>query len=264
MTKQKETVIEKLAKLKAKEISARDLGNMEEAEAFAEGISRMLLKHNLEMSEVELFEQKDKDPVQSEVFHPSRNGIKFKRRRIEWQERLAGIIAYNNFCQILVVPRTNIVYFVGRKEHRQVAAYLYGYLGRTIEDYAERAYMREYDRLYNSGQSTYAVRGWKAAFIDGAVNAIGQRLRKMRAEELQTAGERGVALVRVQDNAVVEWMEEQRAAKKFSGNAGSLNVTGSTNMDGYRKGKEFGGSLSLNQGVGSGSSASQRSIKGGS
>lgn len=49
-------IIEKLRKLIAMEQSARSIGSLAEAEAFASKVQELLSKHKLEMSEIELDE----------------------------------------------------------------------------------------------------------------------------------------------------------------------------------------------------------------
>lgn len=54
-----ESVMELLAKLMRHEQSAREVGSLAEAEAFASKVQAMLTKHKLEMSEIK-FEERER------------------------------------------------------------------------------------------------------------------------------------------------------------------------------------------------------------
>jgi hypothetical protein len=248
----KERVLEKLAKLIKHEESARSLGSMEEAEAFAAKINRFLLEHKLTMSQVQLEKQDVEDPIGDERFNPADHGIKFSRKRVAWQERLGGILARANCCRILVVPGSNILYFVGRTSDRQVVMYLYGMLAQMIDKESNRAYWKEYNRAWYDG-TTDELRGFKAAWVDGAIVSLGSRFKEQRQEVVNTDAKQ--ALIRVSDQAVSTYMN------RFTGKAGRVTGQTSYNQNGYRQGKEWGSNVSVSKGVTAG--GKQKSIKGG-
>lgn len=77
-------IIEKLRKLIAMEQSARSIGSLAEAEAFASKVQELLSKHKLEMSEIELDEQEESDPIDWEEVRTDEAGFKTKRGRAAW------------------------------------------------------------------------------------------------------------------------------------------------------------------------------------
>ena len=70
--------------------SAHKIESFEEAEVFAGKINELLLKHKLTMSEVEMRGQDADDPFGDTRYQPEDHGVKYVRRRVWWQERLAS------------------------------------------------------------------------------------------------------------------------------------------------------------------------------
>ncbi len=134
-------IITRIAKLKAMAEGAAKIGSEEEAQAFAAMMQSLLLKHNLEMSDVEFAELDKTDEVRKHRIDYSKYpGFKLTNKRTDWSENLAGIIATAHFCQILVHSGSNRISFVGRKSDCEVAEYMYVYLHRAISQLAYDAY----------------------------------------------------------------------------------------------------------------------------
>lgn len=89
-------IIDKLAKMLRHQESAKAIGSIAEAEAFATRIQELLDKHKLEMSDIQFSEQEAAEPIDYDVIAPRHLGIKEERKRVEWQEDLAMSIAHSN------------------------------------------------------------------------------------------------------------------------------------------------------------------------
>jgi hypothetical protein len=115
-------IIDRLQKLIAHERSAREVGNIAEAEAFAAKIQTMLTTHKLTMTDVEFEAQDTVDPIgQDEVCLDGRSTP-------TWQVYLAQSIARNFFCCVLGVSRENRQTFIGRDSDRLAAVEMFRYL----------------------------------------------------------------------------------------------------------------------------------------
>lgn len=177
-----ERVLDLIKKLNAKAESAAQIGSAAEAEAFAAKVTDLLLQYNLSMDDLPASECRE-DTVDKELFDPEDFGVKAKRSRVQWQETLAVEVAQANFCRILVQPGRNSVSFIGRRHNREVAMWLYATLVGDLETAADRSYVRYFRQCYDEGDPTKA-RGYRAAWLTGAVSAIVNRLRTDRQHAL--------------------------------------------------------------------------------
>lgn len=122
-------LLDKLKKLIAHEESARAIGNIAEAEAFADKIQQLLDTKNLSMSDVEVHAEQsseiDCDVVSSEAG-------KFE----EWQKVLSQGICEINGCTSLISPLGFL--FIGRKTDREIAVSLYRYFEKLGFELGEK------------------------------------------------------------------------------------------------------------------------------
>jgi len=114
-------VTERLQKLIAMEQSARKIGNIAEAEAFAAKVAELLFRHNLSMSDIEIKEQEQNEPIDREY-------VAGNKGRSPWMEILAKAVATACFCKHMIIGKTSTQIFVGRTSDRQAAASLYKHL----------------------------------------------------------------------------------------------------------------------------------------
>ena len=256
----RESVITKIHKLSAHMESAKSLGSLKEAESFAAKIQELLLKHKLEMGEVELAVQNEEDPFGRFNFDPYEHGIKRTMKRVAWQEQLANQIAKSHFCRLIVITSSNQLRFVGRKTDVEVCTYLYAYLVRTFQAVSQKEYDRIYNEHYKNGTEGL-IRGWRQSWLWGAVDTVAKRLKASRREFERVAGEGASknALVQIQraENEIVEFMEGLRGLGKAAGLTSAAN-----NRSGYDDGAAYGRKVNLSRGVGSADGGGQRQIKG--
>jgi len=237
-----EKILIRIQKLVAMRDGAAKVGNQAEAEAFAAKVQDLLMRHKLSMSDVELARQKDDDPVGETLYHPVAHGRKSVGRRVAWQERLASAVARAHFCRIYVWPGSNVVTFVGRESDRLVAVWMFTTLADTAERLAKEA-KRQVSWLDDSPE-------FRQSWLRGFVAAIASRYAESRKAAERSASERGVALIRLADNAVTEYME-----KKASGKAAPVG-RGSVDAAAYAAGQRAGSQVSLDsRGVRSGTGA---------
>jgi len=253
-------IIDKLRKIKAHAESAAKIGSEAEAEAFAAMLQQLLLKHKIEMTDLELEAEEADEPVGTKPINWE--DVKVRKNRIAWIEQLAAIVAKAYFCQIIVHARTSVITLVGRKGDVAVAEFMIVTLTRLAEKLAKK----EFGKLYR--QDRYAAHGFKDSFLKSFVRRIHERLElERRGAESKSS----TALVRINraDAAVQAFLDEARRAghtKRASIVRGSRQ---DVNAEGWRRGRAVADGLSLkanalNGGAGASSSSSSQRALGGS
>lgn len=243
MTEELLPIIERIQKLHAKAESAKEIGSLHEAEAFAEGVQRMLLKYKLDLSVLDLDTLNIREPqgTTSIIFG------KPKKRREPWLEALAGAVARHHGVAMFVMSGTNGQVFAGRKSDREVALFLIGKLVTVALTLADE-HVR---RVRQMGHTS--VEDFRRSFLLGFADAIGRRLTQTQRDMGKTT-----AIVKVLDQALVEakdsfWEREKdlRPAKEKS----RMDYRGQ-NREAFRAGRRAGEGADLSaSGLGDGAPA---------
>jgi len=256
----KEKILDRLQKLKAHQESAEKIGSVEEAQAFAEMLQRLLLKHNLEMTDLEFEAHEKEEPIDRFPINWEEHGLKTKKCRIEWEEQLAGIVARANFCRILVHHDSNRITLVGRKSDAQVTEYLIVTLRRSAKKISYNAlneFIRE-NKAVAQCEICYKTKdqhvfelhdflrasltdhhGFKASFITAFVARIRERLEETKKAVVNTS----TALVRVNrsEAALLDYMKGFGKAKGKA--LGSVNH--GSNAEGWRRGRAAADAINI-------------------
>lgn len=259
--KERERVLQILRKLKAHQESAQEIGSVAEAEVFAMKISEILVKHKLEMSEVDQVIVNEVDPIDEQYTNAQSLGIKSRRKRIAWQEELAGIISVAHFCRVLVAPRTNSLWWVGRASDRQVCIFLFTVIARQVESYVDKEYRRRYSSArYHSNENS--VRGWRAGFYKGLNERLRERFLQKRRSTIWGAmfsnmdaarwrnkggQERALVVLHRADETVGEYIKQRYG--KGKGHTVKEHKFSRRSVDhdqGIRDGMEFANQLPIN------------------
>lgn len=184
------TLFDRIIKLHRKAVSAKEIGSEAEAMIFADMVQRLLIKHDLELSEVEYQAQLAEDPVKLHKVH-----ISSKRRSALWQELIARHCALAHLCQAIPVTGRDAFVLIGRRQHRQVAEFMSLTLIRLGADLAQKAYIEHFYRCKEAGDVTQA-RGFKKAFLLGFAARVSRRYQAMM---LETAAryDKGTGLIRL-------------------------------------------------------------------
>lgn len=226
-------ILERIRKLLALSTSSNEY----EAALAASRAQDLLLKYNLEMSQIE---QKEGDEVERWDFRTPLAET--------WLDVLINGIATNNMCRVIrgkgykdgyrdgakFVPGKEVrhYYMFGKKPNLEVTVYMYSYLAAEI------------DRLTPEGKNATYVR----AFRIGAASKVAERMK----EELRTfqSTEETKALVVVTDKAVTE-----RLKQDFPKTSTSHVSIGDSR--GYYDGQAAGKTIQFRQGVGGKNAAGQ-------
>jgi hypothetical protein len=235
-----EKIIDKIAKLKAHAESAAKIGNEAEAEAFAEMMQRLLLKHKIEMSDLEFANMERVEPVDKHRVDYDKYNMHVKGTRVEWIERLATIVARAHFCRILVHLGSSRISMVGRKSDFEVAEYMLITLQRAIEHMSDKAAYHYRLECQRNGAPRMA-NGFRAAYIDHFVRRLADRYE---AERQAQSGATSMALVRVNksEGAVDDYMFQNFGGKR---KATALSTQHSWHAEGAKRGREAADAVNL-------------------
>ena len=105
-------VIDRIKKNLRMAESAEQLGNVHEAEAFAAMAQKMMLLHQVEMSDLELATQDREDPMGTEYFCIAKAaGWKpfREKKREDWLMTLVRAICHAHHCRFWYVPGTKTI-----------------------------------------------------------------------------------------------------------------------------------------------------------
>jgi hypothetical protein len=232
---QRERVIDKLKKLRAMAESAERIGSEAEAQAFAAMAQEMLANHKIEMSELELETLDAEEPVMRfEIDYSQDPDFEFKKRRIEWSEKLAGIIAHAHFCQIIVHWGGNTVSLVGRRSDVEVSEFMIITLTRILRRMTNKAYADYYNKCLKEDGHPRRARGYKEGYLKGFIIRLAERYDA----EKRAMTQQSTALVRLNNAAsqVEDFMKELRERGETK-NAHALATRDRVSRVGYFDGR---------------------------
>jgi hypothetical protein len=179
-------ILNKLQKLMNHEKSARQLGNIAEAEAFAAKAQHILLTHKLSLEQTGEEHFSDDDPITHRIVAAEEAELRPRKSREEWTERLADAIARNFLCRLLLLRNSNTVVFVGRRTEREAAAATYLYLVNASLKFCEKEF-RSWKKTVGHGCRTNGraccaadSRRWKRSFLVGFAIGLDDRLSRAR------------------------------------------------------------------------------------
>jgi len=225
-----EDVLERLARIRA---LADRAGTLEEAEAATAALSRLLLRYNLSLADLDVASR----PAE-------RAGVESRDLRLAnsagWRHYLLHALAQCHFCRAIRYPGTDRATLIGHPHNIAAVSDLHAWLAVSLERLALDAWDAE--RPHGGA----GKRAWLNAFRTGAVDGLWKRLlderERLRAEEEGRAW----ALAPLLDAEVDAYLAEAFAA---------LNsyrvVTGDAR--GYRAGRAAGYEIDISrQGIAAG------------
>ena len=114
-------------KLFAQAESAKEIGNLEEAAAFAAKIQELLQQHNLSMSDVENHQHSDAKPI-------SEQKLSYGSTKSDgtWEIDLMSAVCQYNWCDYIWYNRTQVHLIIGKEENVEVVKYLYNFIRHTL------------------------------------------------------------------------------------------------------------------------------------
>lgn len=269
-------ILEKLGKLKAHQESAEKIGSEAEAQAFAAMLNQLLMKHKLEMTDLE-YEAEVKDepadqyPVGGGVTWGAKRtykdypDVEIKGSRIKWSEDLAQIIGDTYACKLLVSQGTSRLWFVGTKSNVAIAEYTYIQMYRTIESLGWKEYKTLRNKIkwaqvktgIGASDVDYSqAQGYRASWIEGFISKLRSLFYEERKATEKVEGG-STALIRIdKDRDAVEKYMDSRGRRT----ANSLGGQRSYNSQGYRDGQTRAGEINASRRKGVGTSEGSKQL----
>lgn len=194
-------IVELVRKLFAKADSAAEIGSTEEAAAFAAKANELLLRHRLEMTDLELQDEQDHDPMgRDDLLSAAWGGVQQK-----WSSRLASAVANTHFCRLIFDGagrrwRARAV-LLGRASDRAIAL-------ATLQMLHQQAKRLE-KQAYETSDRTVSRATFRTSFLLGFTNAVYRRLNERRGTLEQQGGQYAVVRLRDADTAVTTFGHAQ-------------------------------------------------------
>lgn len=229
---EKENIVRKIQGLLA---LAGD-GNPNEAESKTAMLQarRLMMKHNIEMSEVEKEFNKQKD-ITSKVKW-------FKRALKLWEKQLGSVIAQNFRCKMYYYESRGLAFY-GFEDDIQMAMEVYEF-ALNVMDFHAKEHVEIYYIKSREEKDRATTKRVKESYYFGFVQGVKDMFKKQTEEMKQEYGLVVLELVPVEvKNAYEDY------SKGFSRTRASQNST-RYNMDSnsFNSGRERGSKLNVNQG----------------
>lgn len=262
MTVIEEKLIDKVRKLIAK---AENTDSQAESDAFMGKANALLLKHNLQMTQVESVE--DATAIQQDKSCVETGGIKSEGK---WEDNLVGVLARHNMCRIIIHGMTyshkGTVSIIGKPENIETVKYLFEVSRNTIRRLSKKAYksyrasvLREWNYegyeerdLIQMGQLANRM-PWCRNYLKGATAGLNAKLKEMKAAMLKEQGPS------VENQFALMVVDNDKALEIFIADAypklGKARATVVNDASAYNQGKRDGKNINLNKGVSGASNA---------
>jgi hypothetical protein len=235
-----ETITRRIAKLL--DLANRKAGNEAEAQAAAAKAQELLLRHNLDLADVEGRIDDDGDPLVEDT------KVQPGQRTRTWERDLFFKVCHGFNCRGLYTSpnrwsKTYQYHFVGRRSSVEVAQYMFEYLKNALNDVAAKAWKESKAEIEEAGAYQVNGRTWKYDFLMGAVRSIGERFYQEK-ERFKQESVKGRAMIRVSGTEVDLFVKDKYPRLTFCRSARDT-LCG----DARARGREAGNSLPLRRGV---------------
>lgn len=182
----RDQIIQRIKKLKSHAESAKALGSLEEAEAFAKKVSELLEEYNLSLMEIDATEATSADPFKNWGYAED---ISYDDKHLgEWKLLMMSVICKYNFTTSSYNSSRKTIKVYGNIENVDASVWLYHYLGigfynLSIANYnAKLAKLKAIDPEEARIFSRTKAYGFKKDFLLGAIEGFGKQLEKRRKE----------------------------------------------------------------------------------
>ena len=225
---QREQLIQRIKKLLKHAESARKLGSIEEAEAFAFKANQLLIEHNIAQMEVEETEESDKfrNMGWSETI-----SYKDNQAGSAWRIFLLRSIVKYNFCNFTYKQGLKTFQIYGKMENVEVVVWLYNFLSTGLLSLAQH----QHTLLSKEQKKAYNRYAFLKDFLLGASQGIDYQFQKQR-EEQET--NKMTSLIIYNNKALQEYIKHSDPEIK-TGNPVKKQRVGEAFTKGLSAGKEY-------------------------
>ncbi len=203
-----------------------------EAAAAAAKLQEILLKHNLEMEDIE---EDSSEALDKYVKEDLELGVT-SGGMINWRRILLSGIARSLMCAAFGYKGASKMVVVGHKSNIEVVGHFYEYLSWEISRLADAAWMK------NKSRASENARSWKNSFYNGAVDIVVQRLQE-KYQQVSRQDSRSHALALRNERALDE------AVANLVGRVRKNSVRQRHSDAGYSRGARAGKRVNLDKPV---------------
>jgi hypothetical protein len=152
------------------------------ARQWTEQLALGLLRHKLELAQLDPQERERADPIEAGYVHAKDLGTRPRRQRIGWIDSLLDAVADACFCEVVPLSGTMSSWLIGRHTDRLTVMKLLGSLVPTAEKLGQDAYLNEYHTQRKAGDVEAArgfKDGWLSEYVQGVKSAFQSQLEKL-------------------------------------------------------------------------------------
>lgn len=215
-------IIEKIKKLIAHQKSAQDLGSIEEAEAFASKVQKMLTQYNISMKDISFEELKDnitKEIISSRIVSVS-DTMGFN---------LMYVIAKWNFCRVYKFEGDKQKRFIIIGDSNNIE------ICKSMYDIVLDIFLREGKRIYKLHERPMGLDTYLREFIVGCYNGLDSKFKEER-KTFEISHSETTAIVVRNDKAVSEFVKNTFGPVRKSRSSTSYRK-GEAYANGFNTGK---------------------------
>jgi hypothetical protein len=239
-----DTILEKIRKVQGYLQS----DNPNEAAVAAAKLSEMLIKYNLDLSDI---------PEASRPVDPFANVATDNegKRLADWRIDLASAIARANLCKIVISGSR--LQWLGRQSNIEVAQFIYETTARDLQNICDALWYAIRDLLKDDPTANLMHgKTWKHDFMTGAAFGVKDKLQQER-QRWEQENANVTALIVTNDRELAIYTRSQYPSLSSSGRGGM-----SRGGNAFGLGRETGRNVQFKTGVGAGGSNAQRRIGG--
>lgn len=231
----RETIIARIKKLLKHAASAKEIGSLQEAEAFTAKANELLLEYNLEISQIKLEEGEDEF---AQWMYAESISYKNNQSGDRWLLKLIGVLTKHNLCSYTYNSHFKTFRVYGRMENVDSVVWLYNFLSTGLLRLAQQAHVnRTMDEKIFYGNNRYSfLKDW----LIGAVTGFDAKLEAQRQAAAKASQMN--ALMVINKDALNRYADTKIANLKPGRKSKPIYV-GSA----YEKGYEVGRNYSINK-----------------
>ena len=227
-----EGIKSKIEKLFNKAESAKEMGSLQEAEIFMAKAQDILMKYNVDKSQLNLGFEQGNPCLVDRLNMPDLHG--WSKSDGKWLIRLYNYVAVNNFCKVVAHGNFTLS-IIGEPANVDVVKYMVANIVPKIKQLRLKAW-----KEYNGPEKTNS---FKRGYYAGAATGIYTKLRDlMEANKAKYDGLEGIIKMH---NVVVD----EKTADEF-GRLRSSKSRKLSSVSGFNQGHSDSKGISINKGVG--------------
>jgi len=189
MEAKQNAIISRIKKLMRHAESAKQLGSLEEAEAFSAKVEELMIEYNIELSQVAL---DDKEGEFDKWMYSEKLSYKDNQAGQRWRMELITVLTRHNFCSFIYSSYSKTFEVYGRMENVDTVVWMYNFLSIGLLRLAQEAHVkRDLMSQVIYGDRRYAfLKDW----LVGATVGIDNKLTKQKEQSIHSEEISGLVL----------------------------------------------------------------------